>query len=188
MLTIRAGQRHFGENYIQELATKAASMPLDINWHFIGTLQSNKCKVIAQIPNLFLVETVASVKTAIALDKACAAAGRSEPLGILLQINTSNEDSKGGLRDSDCVSAAREVMQSCQHLKLRGLMTIGSPENSAISPNPDFAALVHCKSEVERACGISGLELSMGMSHDYENAIMQGSTNVRVGSRIFGAR
>lgn len=180
-----AGHRHFGENYIQELAEKAASLPLDIQWHFIGNMQSNKAKVLAAIPNLFMIESIDSRKKALSLEKACSS--RTDPIGIMLQVNTSGEASKGGIEIEDCVAVAQEIMSSCPKLSLKGLMTIGSPENSAKVPNPDFERLAHCKHLVEAALGIP-LELSMGMSGDFEAAIAQGSTNVRVGSKIFGER
>ena len=181
-----AGQRHFGENYIQELVEKAKVLPLDIQWHFIGTLQSNKCKMISSIPNLFLVETIVSAKHALALNKACA--DRKEPLGILLQVNTSGEASKGGVEPSDCLGVAQTILNDCPHLSLKGLMTIGSPEHSGMVPNPDFDVLVHCQNELQTKLNLQGLELSMGMSDDFETAIQQGSTSVRVGSSIFGKR
>jgi PLP dependent protein len=180
------GQRHFGENYIQELVDKAKELPTDINWHFIGTLQSNKCKLVASIPNLYLVETVDSVKKAVTLNKACSE--RSTRLGIMLQVNTSGEESKGGLEPSECIEAAKSVIETCPMLELKGLMTIGSVAGSAQSPNPDFECLKRCKAEIEQTLQVTGLKLSMGMSDDFETAIRQGSTNVRVGSSIFGGR
>lgn len=181
-----SGHRHFGENYIQELVEKVAQLPTDIQWHFIGALQTNKLKSIALIPNLYLVETIDSAKKAIALNKLCA--GRLEPLGILLQVNTSTEESKSGIAPDSVVDVARTVVETCPFLVLRGLMTIGSSEHSSLVPNPDFETLKGCKSEIEGALGLKGLELSMGMSDDFETAVAQGSTNVRVGSSIFGQR
>jgi len=88
-----AGQRHFGENYIQELAGKASALPNDIKWHFIGALQSNKCKALAEkVPNLWCVETVDSRKKAHLLEAGRVAGGRKEPLRIFIQVNTSGED------------------------------------------------------------------------------------------------
>ena len=81
------GQRHFGENYVQELVSKAPELPKDINWHFIGHLQSNKCKLVAAIDNLFVVETVDKPSLAKALNKACKKVGRAEPLNILVQVS-----------------------------------------------------------------------------------------------------
>ena len=81
-----AGQRHFGENYVQELVAKAPDMPKDVKWHFIGHLQSNKCRQIVSIENLFLVETVDKPKLAKALNKACVATGRASTLNVLVQV------------------------------------------------------------------------------------------------------
>ncbi|KAF9355810.1 hypothetical protein BGX26_006096, partial [Mortierella sp. AD094] len=141
------------------------------------------------IPNLFVVETVDSAKKASTLDKACAAAARPEPLRIFLQVNTSGEESKSGMLPTEALEVAQHVVSTCPHLKLAGLMTIGSPNPDLENgDNPDFKSLNQCKSTVEEALNIRDLELSMGMSDDFERALLQGSTNIRVGSTIFGAR
>ncbi|KAF9991004.1 hypothetical protein BGZ75_007187 [Mortierella antarctica] len=197
----KAGHRHFGENYVQELEEKSKEMltmsvncqciqlPSDIRWHFIGSLQSNKCKTVAAIPNLFVVETVDSAKKASTLDKACAAAARPEPLRIFLQVNTSGEESKSGMSSSESLEVARHVLSSCPHLKLAGLMTIGSPNPDLENgENPDFKALNQCRTAIQDTLQTEGLELSMGMSDDFQRALQQGSTNIRVGSTIFGSR
>ena len=87
-----AGQRHFGENYVQELVRKYPALPSDIRWHFIGHLQSNKCKDVARVPGMWCVETVDSLRLALKLDRACEAAGRPEPLGVMIQVNTSTSE------------------------------------------------------------------------------------------------
>jgi len=86
-----AGHRHFGENYVQELVEKAKQLPNDIRWHFIGHLQSNKCKQLLEVPSLWIVETVDSYKLAQVLDKTCTNAGRKDPLNIFVQVKTSPE-------------------------------------------------------------------------------------------------
>ncbi|KAF9912939.1 hypothetical protein EC991_007553 [Linnemannia zychae] len=185
----KAGQRHFGENYVQELEEKSKELPSDIQWHFIGSLQSNKCKIVAAIPNIFVVETVDNAKKATTLDKACAAAARAEPLRIFLQVNTSGEESKSGMLPSEVLEVAQHVVSTCPHLKLAGLMTIGSPSPDLENgENPDFKSLNECRATVQDALKIYDLELSMGMSDDFERALLQGSTNIRVGSTIFGSR
>ncbi|KAJ3092582.1 hypothetical protein HK102_005351 [Quaeritorhiza haematococci] len=173
---------------VQELVDKAAQLPMDIEWHFIGSLQSNKCKALASIPNLTVVETIDSARKADTMNKACANSGRITPLSIFVQINTSGEESKSGIPPAECVSVAKHILENCPHLRLAGLMTIGSPEHSEMEPNPDFECLVDCRKQIKSSCGIQQLELSMGMSDDFEAAIKAGSTNVRVGSSIFGAR
>ncbi|KAF9998359.1 hypothetical protein BGZ65_006146 [Modicella reniformis] len=154
----KAGQRHFGENYVQELIEKSEQLPVDIQWHFIGTLQSNKCKSIAAIPNLYVVETIDSGKKASTLDKACAAVGRPHPLRIFLQVNTSGEESKGGMLPDEALQVAQHVISSCPQLQLAGLMTIGSPNPDLENgENPDFKTLNECRDKIN----IPDLELSM---------------------------
>ncbi|KAM7264872.1 hypothetical protein ACFE04_002555 [Oxalis oulophora] len=183
-----AGHRTFGENYVQEIIEKAPQLPEDIEWHFIGNLQSNKVKsLLSGVPNLAMVETVDDQKIANHLDRAVANLGR-KPLKVLVQVNTSGEESKFGVEPSGCVELAKHVSQGCPNLEFCGLMTIGMLDYSSTPEN--FKALANCRSEVSKALGIpeEQLELSMGMSNDFEQAIEMGSTNVRVGSTIFGAR
>jgi pyridoxal phosphate enzyme (YggS family) len=185
------GQRHFGENYVQELCDKARdpTLPSDIAWHFIGQLQSNKAKaLVGGVPGLWAVESVDSVKLADLLNKAAAAAGRRERLRVFVQVNTSGEPQKGGVEPGGPAAAlARHIVESCPALQLAGLMTIGKLGEVA---SAFFERLAHEREAVAAALGVPpvSLELSMGMSGDYELAIAHGSTNVRVGSSIFGAR
>lgn len=183
------GHRHFGENYVQELTEKVEKLPKDIKWHFIGSLQSNKCKVLAPISSIFAIQTLDSESKAKKLNQA-----RSEsdpPIHIYIQINTSGEENKSGIEVSDLEQIeklANFILENCPRLKLEGLMTIGSLAiSTGDGPNTDFTKLVFLKDELKSRLGIE-LELSMGMSNDYIEAIRQGSTNVRVGSAIFGSR
>ncbi|KAI9290799.1 alanine racemase [Neoconidiobolus thromboides FSU 785] len=183
------GERHFGESYVQELIEKSEKLPKDVQWHFIGSLQSNKCKTLAGIQNLFAIETVSSIKTARALNNHRKELGYGK-LNVFLQINTSGEESKSGLsaKLEDILPAVKVITGECDYLNLTGLMTIGSSENSKSGDiNPDFELLKKLKENIDKEFKLS-LELSMGMSDDYIMAIQQGSTNVRVGSTIFGAR
>jgi len=189
-----AGQRRFGENYVQELVEKAAdpACPDDIEWHFIGTLQSNKAKLVAGAKGLAVIETITSVKLANMVQKALVAAGRETPLQVYVQINTSGEESKGGVEPEDVAAIVAHIRENCPLLSFTGLMTIGE-YGRVMQPgqtNPDFIKLVECRAEVAAAAGLQNddVEVSMGMSGDYEHAIELGSTNVRVGSTIFGAR
>ncbi|THH17903.1 hypothetical protein EW146_g2993 [Bondarzewia mesenterica] len=205
-----AGQRDFGENYVQELVEKAAQLPADIRWHFIGTLQSNKSKILASIPNIYAIQTVTSIKAAAALNKSIPTE-RAVPLNILLQVNTSGEDVKSGLpplipsspsSDSDLVALSKHIITQCPRLHLQGLMTIGSLTESLSASekeNRDFATLVQTRDALqdilraevkeEGAWGVEGrLLLSVGMSSDFEAALAAGSDVVRVGTGIFGAR
>jgi len=196
----KAGQRVFGENYIQELVEKSLDSELqaecpDIQWHFIGNCQTNKVKDLVKAEKLTIVETITSTKLAGELNKRLA---KKEPAGtkisVFIQVNTSGEANKNGLEPKEAVAAAEYIQQSCPNLNLCGLMTIGDLGNSEAAStkgdNPDFRTLVETRGAVAAALGKeeTDLELSMGMSKDYEEAIKMGSTNVRVGSSIFGAR
>jgi len=183
-----AGHRHFGENYVQELIDKAPQLPEDIKWHFIGHLQSNKAKaLVTGVPNLYMVEGVDSPKVANNLDKAISVLGR-QPLKVLVQVNTSGEESKSGVEPSQCLELAKHVKQECPNLRFSGFMTIGMLDYTSTPTN--FKTLASCREQVckELDIPVEECELSMGMSGDFELAIEMGSTNVRVGSTIFGAR
>ncbi|XVF26081.1 hypothetical protein REPUB_Repub13aG0269300 [Reevesia pubescens] len=183
-----AGHRCFSENYVQELIEKAPQLPDDIEWHFIGNLQSNKVKpLIAGVPNLAMVETVDDEKIANLLDRVVGSFGR-KPLKVLVQVNTSGEESKSGVEPSSYVELAKHVSLSCPNLQFCGLMTIGMLDYTSTPEN--FKTLANCRSEVCKVLGIpeDQCELSMGMSGDFELAIEMGSTNIRIGSTIFGAR
>ncbi|ORZ23554.1 hypothetical protein BCR42DRAFT_433214 [Absidia repens] len=188
MHVYETGQRHFGENYVQELVDKSAKLPSDIQWHFIGHLQSNKCKVVAAIPNLFAVETIDSIKKADTLNKACVSCERKGTLNVFVQVNTSREDVKSGVLPENCTQVCQHIQDKCPQLKLNGLMTIGMFGRDPSETNPDFECLVDCKKKTEQEMPGLDLELSMGMSGDYLQALQAGSTNVRVGTTIFGAR
>jgi pyridoxal phosphate enzyme (YggS family) len=184
-----AGQRDFGENYVQELVGKAPQLPTDVSWRFIGKLQSNKAKVLVHgVPSLAVVETLDSTKLANKLQAACDALtpARAEPLGVMVQVNTSPwEGTKSGVPADEAVALARHVVEACPGLRLVGLMTIGAAGDASC-----FETLRACRAEVAAALGVppASLELSMGMSGDFEQAIAAGSDSVRVGSSIFGAR
>ncbi|GMH26875.1 hypothetical protein Nepgr_028718 [Nepenthes gracilis] len=183
-----AGHRFFGENYVQELLEKAPQLPDDIEWHFIGNLQSNKVKpLLTGVPKLAMVETVDDEKIANHLDRMVASIQR-KPLKVLVQVNTSGETSKFGVEPRGCVELVKHVSLNCPNLEFCGLMTIGMLDYTSTPEN--FKTLINCRSEVCRALGIAEeqCELSMGMSADFEQAIEMGSTIVRVGSSIFGPR
>jgi pyridoxal phosphate enzyme (YggS family) len=190
---------HFGENYVQELLEKSKLLPRSIQWHMIGGLQSNKCKQLAeQIPNLWCVSSVDSEKKANELEKGRKALlekdSGAEKLRIMVQVNTSGEASKSGVELSDTITLCKHVIDNCPHLQLLGLMTIGaiarSKETTAENENEDFVALRETRDKVAKDLGWEAgkLELSMGMSADFEGAIGMGSDEVRVGSEIFGER
>jgi hypothetical protein len=141
---------------------------------------------------LVCVETVDRLKAAKALDAAVGSSARADaPLAIMLQINSSGEGSKAGCEPAEAAALAVQISRECAHLRLVGLMTIGAPRAlGADEDDPDFVTLARTRAEVAAALGVAeaSLELSMGMSGDWERAIRQGSTSVRVGSAIFGAR
>lgn len=188
---------HFGENYAQELSKKAELLPGTIQWHFIGGLQSTHCKSLAKIPNLFCVSSIDSLSKAKLLDKYRGEKIKVEPdtpkVGVHVQVNTSGEESKSGCAPGEeVVSLCRAIVNECSNLNLMGLMTIGAIARSiattAENENEDFIALREQRDLVEKELGLKDLELSMGMSEDFEGAIVQGSDEVRVGSTIFGVR
>lgn len=184
------GYRHFGENYVQELIEKAKELPKDIQWHFIGGLQTNKTKDLAKnIENLYAVETIDTIKKAKKLNDTRAQVGGAK-IGIFIQVNTSGEEQKSGILPGEELSQLVDVvLKECPLLELRGLMTIGSYAASHDEgENPEFSVLSNCKAEIESKYSLTGLQLSMGMSGDFQQAIRQGSTSVRVGSSIFGSR
>lgn len=190
------GQRQFGENYIQELVEKSNDPDIldkckEIKWHFIGHLQKNKINKITAVPGLDVLETLHSEKLAVALNTAWEKAKKEEPLKIMVQVNTSGEEEKNGCEPDSCWKLVDFVLKNCPHLKFLGLMTIGQfGYDLSLGPNPDFLCLSKCREEVCKKLDLqkNDVELSMGMSDDFEHAIELGSTNVRVGSSIFGYR
>lgn len=194
-------QLHFGENYQQELLQKSLLLPQDIRWHFIGALQTNKCRPLAeQVPNLWCVESVDNEKKADQLEKGRNALAEKSPelkgvpLRVFVQVNTSGEQQKSGVAPEDASRLCSHIREQCPHLKLQGLMTIGAIARSTRveegQENEDFVKLREVKDAVAKELGFdkSNIELSMGMSNDFESAIRCGSDEVRVGSTIFGER
>uniref|UniRef100_A0A914HA60 Pyridoxal phosphate homeostasis protein n=1 Tax=Globodera rostochiensis TaxID=31243 RepID=A0A914HA60_GLORO len=183
------GQRHFGENYVQELEAKAHQLALkganEIRWHYIGRLQSNMIRRLCAVPNLWCVETVDSAKHADALQRAIEARGdeQQQLLNVFIQVNTSGEPNKRGVRPDELLLLAKHITAQCQHLSLIGLMSIGDIAQSlgGGEENADFALLRRLRDELQVQLRLPNmLELSMGMSADYHLAIKYGSTNVRV--------
>ena len=194
-------QLHFGENYEQELTSKAQMLPLEIRWHFIGALQTNKCRPLAEkVPNLWCVESVDTQKKADQLQKGrqllCESAdpAPSDPLRVFVQVNTSGEAEKSGVEPQDATALCRHIRESCSKLRLQGLMTIGAIARSQAAgegqENEDFIKLREVRDAVAGELGLEkdALELSMGMSEDFESAIRCGSDEVRIGSTLFGQR
>jgi len=182
------GQRVFGENYAQELVEKAQAIGNDdVQWHFIGGLQSNKANMLVKgvVPHgKLVVETVNSFKVAKKLDSAMSEFD-GKTLEVFVQINTSGEDTKSGVSTEEAVELCQQITTECERVKLKGVMTIGAPGDETC-----LDALVACRNHIAEKLEMDpkDLEVSMGMSDDFAVAIQKGSTNVRVGSVIFGAR
>jgi pyridoxal phosphate enzyme (YggS family) len=178
-----AGQRAFGENYVQEAIAKIAALAdLDIEWHFIGPIQGNKAKFIAQ--HFSWAHGVDRLKIAEALSRHRPA--RHPPLNICIQVNVSGEASKGGVRPDEALNLARQVA-ALPHLRLRGLMAIIENTTEPLAQHAQFRMLRELAGRVSDA-GIPLDALSMGMTQDFEIAIEEGSNMVRIGSAIFGKR
>ena len=178
-----AGQREFGENYVQEALAKINELrDLQIVWHFIGPIQGNKTRAIAE--NFAWVHGVDRLKIAQRLSEQRPL--RLTPLNICLQVNVSGEDSKSGVSPLEIGKLAVEVSE-LPHLRLRGLMAIPAPAASPDVQRKPFAQLRELMLEI-RAKGIEMDTLSMGMSHDFEAAIQEGATIIRIGTAIFGHR
>ncbi|XP_006808694.1 pyridoxal phosphate homeostasis protein isoform X2 [Neolamprologus brichardi] len=194
----KQGQRNFGENYVNELVDKASD-PLilelcpEIKWHFIGHLQKNNVNKLLGVQNLFLVETIDSAKLADRVNSSWQRirGASTQRLKVMVQVNTSGEQSKHGLPPEDTVNTVKHIVTQCPALHFLGLMTIGRyGYDLTLGPNPDFQMLLSRRQEVCDSLKLptEDVELSMGMSTDFEHAIEVGSTNVRVGSIIFGNR
>ena len=177
------GQREFGENYVQEALDKQMQLrDLPLVWHFIGPIQSNKTRAIAE--RFDWVHSVDRLKIA---ERLSVQRPQSlPPLDICLEVNISGEASKGGVSAEDLPVLAQAVSH-LPRLRLRGLMAIPAPSSDSLEQRAAFAA-VRRLYEVLRASGYSLDTLSMGMSGDLEAAIAEGATMVRVGTAIFGER
>lgn len=178
-----AGQRAFGENYVQELQAKAADLAdLAIEWHFIGPLQSNKTRIVAETAHW--VHAIDRLKIAERLSAQRPA--HLPPLQVCVQVNVSGEDSKSGCSPADA-PALLQAVAALPGLQLRGLMCIPEPTQDAATLAARFGVLRQLQQQMA-AQGLVLDTLSMGMSADMAQAIAAGSTLVRVGTAIFGAR
>ncbi len=181
---LECGQQSFGENYLQEALEKIQALALyNLDWHFIGPIQSNKTKAIAE--NFSWVHSIDRSKIAIRLNEQRPAT--LPPLKVLLQVNLDDEKSKAGIKLQEIPKLAKEVHR-LTNIELAGLMTIPAPGKSFAEQRASFHKLARARDEL-LAGGISTCRhLSMGMSGDKEAAIAEGSTIVRIGTDIFGAR
>ena len=182
-----AGQRLFGENRVQELLAKARQLEdLELEWHFVGHLQRNKVKDV--VGRIALLHSLDSLRLAAELDRRLTAVGQR--LAVLLQVNVSGEATKFGVAPEQALATAREVVRCYPALALQGLMTIGPHTDDEVAVRQAFRRLRQLF-EAIRQEGFAGdgfRHLSMGMTADFEWAVEEGATLVRVGSAIFGPR
>jgi pyridoxal phosphate enzyme (YggS family) len=181
------GQRDFGENYVQELVDKAARLPKDIRWHFIGHLQTNKVKLIA--PFVQLIQGVDSLKLLKEIDKQGEKAGRV--IDCLWQVHIAEEETKFGLDDRELEEAHQQATISHpEHTRVCGLMGMASFTDDTKKLRKEFRHLKSLFDHYRSGQNKDGhfTILSMGMSSDYRTAIEEGSTMVRIGSLLFGER
>lgn len=181
-----AGIRDFGENKVQEMCQKIEEIPEPLNWHLIGHLQRNKVKYI--VDKACLIHSVDSVRLAEEIQKEAVKKGVDQ-VPVLIEVNMAEEASKDGIRASDTEALVREIAQM-PNIRIKGLMTIAPFVDDPEENRPVFAAMRKLKEDIDalQIPGVEMKELSMGMTNDFEVAIEEGSTMVRVGTAIFGAR
>jgi pyridoxal phosphate enzyme (YggS family) len=177
------GQRIFGENYVQELVDKQALLPTDIEWHFIGNLQSNKVKYIA--PFVTLIHGVNSISTLKEIDKQ--AKKLNKHIDILLQLHVATEESKFGFSEEEVLEIASQK-KLYSNVNFRGVMGMASFTEDQALIRKEFQEVNRIFSLLKIHFGESFNEISMGMSGDWQIAVEEGSTLVRIGSAIFGSR
>ncbi len=182
------GQRIFGENHAQELAAKAPQMPADVQWHFIGHLQTNKVRMI--MPHVALIHSIDSVKLLRVVNKEAARIGRTAD--VLLQLHVAQEETKSGFAIAELKQALAEgMLDGMDNVRICGLMAMGSNVDDNEQVAREFE-LVHATFlELKRdhfAHSPAFAQLSMGMSDDWHLAVQHGSTLVRIGTQIFGPR
>jgi pyridoxal phosphate enzyme (YggS family) len=188
MVAYNAGQRHFGENKVQEMCEKQAIMPKDVCWHFIGHLQTNKVKYIA--PFVHLIHSVDSLKLLLEINKH--ARKNQRVISILLQFHIAQEETKFGLNREEVIQLLNsEEYNACQNVRIVGVMGMASFVDNVNQIKMEFKALKTHFDFLKMnyfALIDDFSQISMGMSNDFELAIQEGSTLIRVGSSIFGGR
>lgn len=182
---VRAGVGILGENYVQEARRKQEALPQPVCWHMIGHLQSNKARLAVQLFDVF--ETMDRPKILRELNRHAGEAGKV--VSVMIQLNLSGEATKSGAAEDRALELI-SVAASCDHLRCRGLMTIPPYYDEPEKARPFFARLRELRDRLKPGCpeGVSLDDLSMGMSGDFEVAIEEGATHVRVGTAIFGQR
>jgi PLP dependent protein len=182
---IDAGQRVFGENRVQEAQTKVKALGPGVQWHLIGHLQRNKVKLVCDL--FTMLHSVDRLSLAQDIDARAAQHGSVMP--ILIQVNIGDETTKSGMAASATLALAQQIA-ALPHVAIQGLMCVPPAVDLAEHARPYFVQLRSLAEQIARARipNVAMSELSMGMSHDFEVAIEEGATMVRVGSAIFGAR
>jgi len=183
-----AGQRVFGESRAQELSVKAPLMPGDVEWHFIGHLQTNKARQVVQVAHV--IESVDSLKLLRLIDSEAARAGRT--IDVLLQLHVAREEAKSGFAPDELLSLADAgYLEGLTNTRIRGIMAMATFTDDEAQIAREFAT-VKQTFDTLKAGAMSGNtsfdEISMGMSDDWHIAVQHGSTLVRIGTAIFGAR
>ena len=183
---MEAGQTIFGENKVQELCTKYEELPKNLEWHLIGHLQTNKIKYI--VDKVALIHSVDSIKLAQAIDKEAAKHDVKE-VPILIQVNFAHEDTKFGLNPEDVFDVVKEI-SALEHVKIKGLMQIAPFVDDPEDNRKYFRAMKQLSVDINNKNfdNVDMSILSMGMTNDYEIAVEEGATMVRVGTAIFGER
>ena len=183
-----AGQRIFGESRVQELVQKAQAMPADVQWHFIGHLQTNKVRAL--LPHVSLIHSVDSERLLDCIDKEAERIGRT--VDVLLQIHVAQEEAKFGFTLDEITQLANSgKLTAMSHVRVVGVMAMATNTDDDAEIRREFAEAHHVFYTLKDGCFFGDehfCELSMGMSDDYRLAIAEGSTMVRIGTTIFGAR
>lgn len=179
----RAGMADFGENYVQEYLEKRADVSQDVRWHFIGHLQRNKVKYL--VPGVSVIHGVDSERLAVEIDRQAARTGERMP--VLVQVNTSGEESKFGC-DPSAAPALLERVAGLEYLDVQGFMTLAAFLDDPEALRPMFRLLRRLRDDLRDRTGLPLPHLSMGMTNDFEVAVEEGATLVRIGTALFGER
>jgi len=179
------GLINFGENKVQELLSKKDILPENINWHLIGHLQRNKVKYITDF--IYLIHSLDSYELALEIDRQAKKSKRQIP--VLIQVNTSSEETKYGIEPENALTLTKQIAE-LENLKIKGLMTIGAFFSDPEMVRPCFKTLkkIFDKIKMLDLKNVDMKELSMGMTNDYEVAIEEGATIIRIGTALFGER
>ncbi|HVB85919.1 MAG TPA: YggS family pyridoxal phosphate-dependent enzyme [Candidatus Dormibacteraeota bacterium] len=183
-----AGVRHFGENRLQEFEAKRGVLAdlQGVTWHMIGHVQGNKARKVAEL--FGRVDSINRFSLAETLDAAIAEGARGERLPVLIEVKLGGEETKTGAEEASLAQLADDVMQKCPDLELRGVMAIPPYAEDPERARPYFRRLRELRDELQRKIARELPALSTGMSHDFEVAIEEGATEVRIGTAIFGER